>query len=154
MDLRYPPFETRNNKNEAEGISVDVFKAFGKYLNREVEIVPMEFGNLIISLQNGSIDVVIASIARALSLNPEIIFLDEPTSALDPILTDEVLSSIEDLKDLGKDFIFVTHVMSFVKDFADYVIYMDKGKIVEHGLPDILDNPKTLELKEFMSKVR
>lgn len=111
----------------------------------------MEFGNLIISLQNGSIDVVIASIARALSLNPEIIFLDEPTSALDPILTDEVLSSIEDLKDLGKDFIFVTHVMSFVKD---YVIYMDKGKIVEHGLPDILDNPKTLELKEFMSKVR
>ena len=44
--------------------------------------------------------------------------------------------------------------MSFVKDFADYVIYMDKGKVVEHGLPDILDNPKTLELKEFMSKVR
>ena len=114
----------------------------------------MEFGNLIISLQNASIDVVIVSIARALSLNPEIIFLDESTSALDPILTDEVLSSIEDLKDLGKDFIFVTHVMSFVKDFADYVIYMDKGKIVEHGLPDILDNPKTLELKEFMSKVR
>lgn len=95
-----------------------------------------------------------ASIARALSMNPDIIFLDEPTSALDPILTDEVLSAIEDLKDLGKDFIFVTHVISFVRDFADYVIFMDKGKIVEHGNPLILDKPATKELKEFMSKVR
>lgn len=95
-----------------------------------------------------------ASIARALSLNPDIIFLDEPTSSLDPILTDEVLSAIEELKGLGKSFIFVTHVMSFVKDFADYVIYMDDGKIVEHGLPTILDKPKTESLKLFMKKVR
>lgn len=95
-----------------------------------------------------------ASIARALSMDPDIIFLDEPTSALDPILTDEVLSAVEDLKDLGKDFIFVTHVMSFVRDFADYVIFLDKGEIVEHGSPKILDEPKTKELKEFMSKVR
>lgn len=95
-----------------------------------------------------------ASIARALSINPSIIFLDEPTSSLDPILTDEVLSAIEDLKDLGKDFIFVTHVMSFVKDFADYVIFMHKGLIVEHGKPSILIYPKTEELKAFMAKVR
>lgn len=95
-----------------------------------------------------------ASIARALSMDPKIIFLDEPTSALDPILTDEVLTAIENLKGLGKDFIFVTHVMSFVRDFADYVLFMDKGKIVEHGLPIILDEPKTEELKLFMKKVR
>ncbi|MDD2574988.1 MAG: ATP-binding cassette domain-containing protein [Acholeplasmataceae bacterium] len=95
-----------------------------------------------------------ASIARALSINPKIIFLDEPTSALDPILTDEVLSAIEELRDIGKDFIFVTHVMSFVRDFADYVLFMDQGKIVEHGLPTILNNPKTSELKAFMAKVR
>jgi polar amino acid transport system ATP-binding protein len=95
-----------------------------------------------------------ASIARALSVNPDIIFLDEPTSSLDPILTHEVLTAIEDLKSLGKDFIFVTHVMSFVKDFADYVIYMDKGEIVEMGTPDILDNPKSDSLKAFMEKVR
>lgn len=95
-----------------------------------------------------------ASIARALSINPEIIFLDEPTSSLDPILTDEVLTAVEELKVLGKNFIFVTHVMSFVRDFADYVIYMDKGEIVEHGSPSILDKPKTESLNLFMKKVR
>jgi polar amino acid transport system ATP-binding protein len=95
-----------------------------------------------------------ASIARALSIKPDIIFLDEPTSALDPILTYEVLQAIEALKGLGKDFIFVTHVMHFVKDFADYVIFMDKGEIVEQGQPEILDHPKTVALQEFMKKVR
>jgi len=95
-----------------------------------------------------------ASIARALSINPDVIFLDEPTSALDPILTHEVLTAIEELKDLGKQFVFVTHVMSFVRDFADYVIFMDDGLIVEHGLPSILDKPQTIELQEFMHRVR
>lgn len=95
-----------------------------------------------------------ASIARALSIDPKIIFLDEPTASLDPILTYEVLTAVEELKDLGKEFIFVTHVLSFVRDFADYVIYMHDGKIHEHGLPEILDKPKTTELKEFMIKVK
>ncbi|MDA3932445.1 MAG: ATP-binding cassette domain-containing protein [Tenericutes bacterium] len=95
-----------------------------------------------------------ASIARALSINPEIVFLDEPTASLDPILTHEVLTAVEELRDLGKEFVFVTHVLSFVHDFADYVIYMYQGKIWEHGLPSMLDNPKTHELKEFMRKVR
>jgi polar amino acid transport system ATP-binding protein len=95
-----------------------------------------------------------ASIARALSVNPEIIFLDEPTASLDPILTNEVLTAVEDLRDLGKEFVFVTHVMSFVKDFADYVIYMHEGQIHEHGLPEMLDNPRTEEFRKFMSQVR
>lgn len=95
-----------------------------------------------------------ASIARALSMNPEIIFLDEPTSSLDPILTHEVLKAIEELRLLGKDFILVTHEMSFAKDFADYIIFMKDGQIVEQGLPDILDNPKTEALQLFMEKVR
>jgi len=95
-----------------------------------------------------------ASIARALAMNPDIVFLDEPTSSLDPILTDEVLTAIEELKGLGKDFIFVTHVISFVKDFADYVVFLDDGHIIEHGEPDILENPKTKQLEAFMKKVR
>jgi len=95
-----------------------------------------------------------ASIARALSINPDVIFLDEPTSALDPILTHEVLTAIEELRDLGKQFIFVTHVMSFVRDFADYVLYMEDGHIVEHGAPTMLDNPKSEGLAAFMHRVR
>lgn len=95
-----------------------------------------------------------ASIARALSVNPDIIFLDEPTSALDPILTFEVLSAIEELRDSGKEFLFVTHNMKFVKDFADYVIFMDKGEIIEYGPPTILDRPESEQLKEFMHKLK
>ena len=95
-----------------------------------------------------------ASIARALSINPNIVFLDEPTASLDPILSYEVLKAVEDLKGLGKSFIFVTHVMSFVRDFADYVIFMDKGEIIEQGTPDILDHPTHDALKAFMMKVR
>jgi polar amino acid transport system ATP-binding protein len=94
-----------------------------------------------------------ASLARALSVDPNIIFLDEPTSSLDPILTHEVLTAIEKLKDSGKDFVFVTHVLSFVHDFADYVIFMEDGMIVEHGDPSILDTPSTKALKDFMAKV-
>ncbi len=95
-----------------------------------------------------------ASLARALSINPDIIFLDEPTSSLDPILTHEVLTAVEELKQLGKKFVFVTHVMSFVHDFADYVVFMEDGHIVEQGPPSMLDKPKTEEFKAFMHKVR
>lgn len=95
-----------------------------------------------------------ASLARALSINPDIIFLDEPTSSLDPILTHEVLTAVEELKQLGKKFVFVTHVMSFVHDFADYVVFMEDGHIIEQGPPTMLDNPKTEEFKAFMHKVR
>lgn len=95
-----------------------------------------------------------ASIARALSVDPDILFLDEPTASLDPILTHEVLTAVEELRNIGKEFIFVTHVLSFVRDFADYVIYMHDGEIREHGKPEILDKPQTNELAAFMEKVR
>lgn len=91
-----------------------------------------------------------ASIARALATNPKIIFLDEPTAALDPILTSEVLRAIQELKGSGKDFVFVTHEITFLKKFADYVIYMERGKIIEHGEVELLSDPKTKELKNFL----
>ena len=94
------------------------------------------------------------SLARALAIDPDTIFLDEPTSSLDPILTHDVLTAVEQLRNSGKDFIFVTHVLSFVRDFADYVIFMEDGNIVEHGAPAMLDAPKTEALRDFMSKVR
>lgn len=94
-----------------------------------------------------------ASIARALSTKPSLLVLDEPTASLDPILTHEVLMEIQHLRSLGKDFIFVTHELNFVKSFADYVIFIDEGKILEHGQVGILSNPSTEKLKAFMKNV-
>lgn len=95
-----------------------------------------------------------ASIARAFSLDPELVFLDEPTASLDPVLSYEVLQAVKELKGSGKNFIFVTHILSFVRDFADYVIFMDQGKIIEHGKTSILENPQTDALKNYMSFIR
>ncbi len=91
------------------------------------------------------------SIARALVTQPELIFLDEPTAALDPLLTKEVLKAVTELKDDGIKFIFVTHEISFLKEFADYIIFFKKGKICEHGPVTCLQNPKTKELEEFLN---
>lgn len=94
-----------------------------------------------------------ASIARALSTDPNLMLLDEPTASLDPVLTHEVLMAIKELKSLGKDFIFVTHEIAFVKSFADYVIFIDSGKILEHGSVEILSEPKSEELQAFLKNV-
>lgn len=94
-----------------------------------------------------------ASIARALAGNPELVFLDEPTASLDPVLTKEVLGSIDTLKNLGVEFIFVTHEMDFLKKFADYFIFLDNGKILEHGKIDKLNNPATKELNFFLKGI-
>lgn len=91
-----------------------------------------------------------ASIARALATEPELIFLDEPTAALDPQLTQEVLQAVDQLKTSGISFIFITHEMKFLRNFADYFIYMNEGTIVEHGNITQLDKPETTELELFL----
>ncbi len=93
------------------------------------------------------------SIVRALAIQPEVILLDEPTSSLDPVLTYEVLQSIETLVQDNKDVILVTHEIGFAKEIADYIIYMEQGHIIEHGNANILENPQTQELKVFLDKV-
>ncbi len=91
-----------------------------------------------------------ASIVRALSLNPKLLFLDEPTSALDPLLTKEVLESIKKLKEKGMEFVFVTHEMAFLREVADYYIFMDEGKIIESGKIENLPTSNSKELKKFI----
>ncbi len=91
-----------------------------------------------------------ASIARALATEPELIFLDEPTAALDPQLSHEVLQAVAELKETGIQFVFVTHEMKFLRNFADYFLFLQEGKIVEEGPIAQLDTPQTETLREFL----
>ena len=91
------------------------------------------------------------AIARSLAMQPKVMLFDEVTSALDPKLTGEVLRVMEDLARGGMTMIVVTHEMGFAKRAANRVIYMHTGKVWETGGADILSNPQTLELKEFMA---
>ena len=91
------------------------------------------------------------AIARALMLNPEIMLFDEPTSALDPQLTGEVLSVMRQLAREHMTMIVVTHEMSFARDVASRVLYMDGGEIVEAGTPDeVLKHPKNPRTAGFL----
>ena len=94
------------------------------------------------------------AIARALSMNPDVILFDEPTSALDPEMVGEVLEVMKDLAKSGYTMIVVTHEMGFAREVSDRVIFMDGGYIVEESTPEeIFNSPKAERTKEFLSKV-
>jgi len=93
------------------------------------------------------------AIARALAMHPEVILFDEPTSALDPELIGSVLKTIKSLADEGMTMVIVTHEINFARDVADRIIYMDKGLIAEQGPSEIIGNPKSDRLKEFLSSI-
>ena len=92
------------------------------------------------------------SIARALAMKPKILFFDEPTSALDPELTGEILKIIKDLAAEKMTMVIVTQEMNFAKNVSDYVVFMDKGIIVEEGKPEDVFNSKNPRMKEFLGK--
>jgi polar amino acid transport system ATP-binding protein len=94
------------------------------------------------------------AIARALALEPKIMLFDEVTSALDPELVDEVLNVLRVLAaDTDTTMLTVTHEMNFAKDFADRVLFFDKGQIVESGRPDdIFTAPKEPRTRDFLKK--
>ena len=92
------------------------------------------------------------SIARALAMNPKILFFDEPTSALDPELTGEILKIIKNLAAEKMTMVIVTHEMNFARNVSDYVIFMDKGVIVEEGSPETVFNSQNQRMKEFLGK--
>ena len=91
------------------------------------------------------------AIARALCMDPEAILFDEPTSALDPEMTVEVLQVMKDLASKGLTMVVVTHEMSFAKNVASEVIFMDKGVVAEQGTPEyIFEQCQNPRLKSFL----
>ena len=93
------------------------------------------------------------AIARALALEPDILCFDEPTSALDPELTGEVLRVMKELAEKHMTMIIVTHEMAFARDVSDQVIFMDDGRILEHGTPvDVFENPKEERTRQFLAR--
>ena len=92
------------------------------------------------------------SIARALAMNPDILFFDEPTSALDPELTGEILTVIKQLAAERMTMVIVTHEMNFARNVSDTIIFMDGGVIVEEGSPDEVFSSDNQRMKEFLGK--
>ena len=95
------------------------------------------------------------SIARALAMNPKILFFDEPTSALDPELTGEILRVIRGLAEKKMTMVIVTHEMMFARDVSDWVVFMDGGVIVEEGDPrDVIDHPTQERTIQFLRRLQ
>ena len=94
------------------------------------------------------------SIARALALNPKVLFFDEPTSALDPELTGEILRVIRDLASKDVTMVIVTHEIDFARNVADRIIFMADGVVLEDGTPEeVLDNPRNSKTQAFLQKL-
>lgn len=95
------------------------------------------------------------AIARALALSPRIMLFDEVTSALDPELVEEVLNVMRKLAaETDMTMLLVTHEMGFAQDFADRVLFFDRGRIVEEGKPDeIFRHPKQERTQSFLKKI-
>jgi general L-amino acid transport system ATP-binding protein len=94
------------------------------------------------------------AIARSLCMKPNIMLFDEPTSALDPEMIKEVLETMIELAESGMTMVCVTHEMSFARQVADRVVFMDRGEIVEVGSPaGMFEDPRTDRLKLFLSQI-
>ena len=94
------------------------------------------------------------AIIRSLAVNPRLLLLDEVTSALDPVLVNEVLSIVRDLKSDGMTMVLATHEMGFATQVADQVCYLESGTIIERGTPnEVIGNPSNPKTKDFIKRV-
>lgn len=93
-----------------------------------------------------------AAIARALAVNPGIIYFDEPTSALDPELTGEILAVMKKLAEEGMTMVVVTHEMGFARNVSTKTVFMENGEVIESGnSKDVFENPKKERTREFLN---
>ncbi len=94
------------------------------------------------------------AIARALAMNPEVILFDEPTSALDPELVQEVLNAMKKVANEGITMVVVTHEISFARDVATNVVFLDQGHIIEHGsAAEFFKNPREARTQQFLQRI-
>lgn len=136
------PIKTqKRDKDEAYQEGINLLKKMG--LEDKADAYPCE-------LSGGQQQRV--SIARALAMNPDILYFDEPTSALDPELTGEILKVMKDLAEENITMVIVTHEMNFAKNVADKIIFMDEGVIVEEGTPEEVFNSDNERMQSFLGK--
>lgn len=129
-------------RKEAEKIAVEALERVG--LSDRADYYPCE-------LSGGQQQRI--GIARAMAVNPDVIFFDEPTSALDPELVGEVLDTIKALANEGTTMVIITHEMAFARDVSTKVIYMDGGVIVEQGPPDVIfTKPREERTRKFLAR--
>lgn len=131
-------------KQDAERIARELLEKMG---------LPEKAGSYPCELSGGQQQRV--SIARALALDPKVLFFDEPTSALDPELTGEILKVIRDLAAEKMTMVIVTHEMAFAREVADRVLFMDGGFFIEEGVAaQVIDDPQQERTKAFLRRVR
>jgi len=129
-------------RKEAEQLAIELLARVG--LADKLQVYPRQ-------LSGGQQQRV--AIARALALRPQVLLFDEPTSALDPELVGAVLEVIRELAHTGTTLLIVTHEIGFAREVADEIIFMEGGRIVETGHPDILfSQPKHSRTREFLGK--
>lgn len=140
--IEAPTHVLKQSKKEAKENAWNLLKKMG--LEEKAKSYPCE-------LSGGQQQRV--SIARALALNPEVLFFDEPTSALDPELTGEILKVIKELAKEKMTMVIVTHEMAFAREVANHVIFMDGGYIVEEGDPEeLFGNTQNERTKQFLQR--
>jgi polar amino acid transport system ATP-binding protein len=133
----------RRDRVEAEAAALTLLEMFG--LKQFVGAFPEQ-------LSGGQQQRV--AIIRSLATNPEVLLLDEVTASLDPELIGEVLKIIRDLKAQGMTMVIVTHEMSFARDIADRVCFLDGGRIVEEGEPQqLFAHPEHARTKQFLQRI-
>ena len=133
----------RRDKTQATKVAADNLRRVG--LSEKADAYPA-------SLSGGQQQRV--AIARALAMDPEVMLFDEPTSALDPELVGDVLAVMRMLANEGMTMMVVTHEMTFAREVADRVVFMDGGLIVEEGSPDrVIINPQHDRTRHFLSRL-
>lgn len=131
------------SRSQARELSTSLLKRFGLYEKRA------QYPDRLSGGQQQRV-----AIIRSLAVSPRLLLLDEVTSALDPVLVNEVLSIVRDLKNDGMTMMIATHEMGFATQVADQVCYLDSGFIIERGSPgDVIENPREQRTRDFINRV-